>query len=243
MSLFAAFETQQTPESKPRYTEEELLGKGLQRLSYFVESRYVTRRFKNHLKSLGLFRPAYRKQDRQQVYFNRPPIRKYSDSISNRKFKFNWIVEHKGLKGLKDQPRKLVVQPPLHVGTIVHSRGIFYPNPLLDKYERRLVDTPIKRVKRALKKALKKVLCESQGLEQPEVRDSGQPPADPAGHAFVHGSFNPKRVVLVSTEGEYPTLLGGQTFPNKEALMRAWSRHTGTFKFFQRAKRGPAKQV
>jgi len=240
MSLFAAFETQLTPESKPRYSEDELLGKGLQRLSYFVESRFVTRRFKNHLKSLGLFRPAYRKQDRQQVYFDRPPIRRYSDTISNRKFKFKWIVEHKGLKGLKDQPRKLVVQPPLHVGTIVHSKGVFYPNPLLDKYERGLVDTPIRRVKRALKKALKKVLCESQGREVP---GQDRPPASTAGHAFEHGSFSPKRVVLVSTKGEYPTLLGGQQFPDMETLMRAWSRHTGTFRFFKRAERGSAKQT
>lgn len=235
MSLFAAFESQRTAELKSRYSEEELLGKGLQRLNYFVESQFVTRRFKNHLKSLGLFTPAYRKKDREQVFLERPPIRRFSETISNRRFKFNWLIEHKGLKGLKDQPRKLVAQPPLHVGTVIHSQGKFFPNPLLGKRERGLADRCVRRTKRLLRKAFKKVIYKSKGQEEPGGHGPGQPAVNPTAHAFEHGSFNPKRVVLVSTEGRYPTLLGGQTFSSKEELIRTWSKYTGTFKFFQKA--------
>lgn len=234
MSLFAAFETQHTTESKLRYSEEELLGKGLQRLSYFVESRYVTRGFKNHLKRLGLFSPAYSKQDRKQVFLERPPIRRYSDEISNRKFKLKYIFEHKSIAGLKDQPRKLVVQEPLHVGTIVHSKGVFYPNPLLDKHERKLVRLPCLRARSWLRKTLKKIVRE-KGTHQEELGVYGpsQPPTNPVGRVPGLGSFASTRVVIVSNDGKYPTLIGGQTFPSEGELMRAWAHKSGNFRFFR----------
>jgi len=234
MSLFAALEIQQSPDSKHRYSEEELLGKGLQRLSYTVESRYVTRGFKNHLKRLGLFNPAYRKQDRQQVFLDRPVIRRYSDEVSNRRFKLDWKIKHRSISGLKDLPRKEVKQQPLHVGTIVHSRAVFYPNPLLDRRERRLTRLPGLRAKFWLKKTFKKIVREKFRTHKEELGSNGpsQLPTNPVGLDRGLGGFVSKRVVIVSNDGKYPTLLGGQTFSSEEELMRAWGSRTQNFKFF-----------
>jgi len=233
MSLFAAFETQQGPESKSRqYDEQTLIGKGLLRLSYFVESRYVTRSFKNHLKSIGIFDPKYRRDDdRQQVYLHRPPIRRYSDTISNRKFKFQYILEHGGLKGLKDQPRKLVAQEPLHMGTVCRSRGRFFPNPSLTRSQRSLCfSRPVQWAKKVLKKTVKKLRASRVKAEK-ELGGHGpsQPPTNPVGLPFWEGSAQ-ARVVLLSKDDEYPHLLGGQTFPSKRELATRWP--DGNFRFF-----------
>lgn len=237
MSLFAAFETQLTTESKLRYSKEELLGKGLQRLSYFVESRFVTRGFKNHLKRLGVFSPAYRKTDRQQVFLERPPIRAYSEGISNRKFKIEYVLKHRTIKGLKDLPRKLIPQQPLHVGTIVHSKGVLYPNPLLDKRERKLTRLPYLRARSWLKKTFKKIVREKVShQEEPGSNGPGQPLTNPVSPSLGRGSFASTRVVIVSNDGKYPTLIGGRTFRSEDDLISAWQKYTGSFQFFKVAK-------
>jgi len=233
MSLFAALEIQQAPDSKRRYSKDEILGKGLQRLSYFVESEFTTRGFKNHLKRLGIFSPAYRKQDRKQVYLDRPTVRRYSDDVSNRRFKLDWKIKHRSIKGLKDLPRKEIKQQPLHVGTIVHSRAVFYPNPLLDKRERKLTRLPGLRARAWLKKTFKKIVRESQThQEKAGIQGPAQSPTNPVGPGSAPGSFASKRVVIVNNDGDYPTLLGGQTFSSEAELMRVWSRYSRNFSFF-----------
>jgi len=237
MSLFAAFETQLAPESKLRYSKEELLGKGLQRLSYFVESQFVTRGFKNHLKRSGIFSPSYRKTDRQQVYLERPPIRRYSDTISNRKFKLEYILKNRTIRGLKELPRKVIPQRPLHVGTIVHSKGVLYPNPLLDRRERKLVRLPYLRARSWLKKTFKKIVRERR-THQEELGGHGpsQPLTNPVSSGLGQRSFASTRVVIVSNDGKYPTLIGGQTFRSEADLMSAWQKHTGAIQFFRVSK-------
>jgi len=179
LSSLWSSETTGTPESKPRrYSADSLHGKGLQRLSYFVESRFVTRKFKNHLKHLGIFNPAYRRDDRrEQVYVNRPSVRKYSDKISNRKFKLLWIKEHGGLKGLKDQPRILRRVEPLHVGTIDRAAGKFYRNPFLTKGERCHLSRPIRWARGQLKAAAKALRRKHRA--EPGGNGPGQPATNP----------------------------------------------------------------
>jgi len=237
MSLFAAFETQPTPESQLRiYDQASLIGKGLQRLSYFVESQYVTRRFKNRLKSLGLFNPAYKKQDRQQVFFERPAIRRYSEYISNRKFKHDWIMQHRSIKGLKDQPRTLVEQQPLHVGTVIHSQGVFHPNPFLDRRERKLVRKPCLRAKLFLAKAVKKVRMALKAISSSDAVSEETPATGDPLKTTADGENGRVRAILISKDGKYPMMLGGMTFPNEEVLMDTWSAHTRNFRFFRSAK-------
>lgn len=230
LSLFPRQEIVETsPSTRRIYSAAQLHGEGLQRLSYFVESGFVTRRFKNHLKRLGIFSPKVRKQDREQVFVERQPIRRYSDKISNRKFKSLWKKTHHGIHGLKEQPRTVHVQQPLHIGTLHKSRGRYYPNPLLTKWERRGLSRPIRWAKRFLKKAVKKVLCESRKLEEPGIDGPGQPPTSPVGPHSGMGSFVSKRVVLMSKDGT-AGVVGGQALSSYRQLANRWP--DGTFRFF-----------
>jgi len=230
LSLFAPQESVQAPGSYPRYSTAELYGKGLLRLSYTVESRYVTRVFKNKLKSLGVFRPSYRKPDRQQVFVNRAPKRVFDPSISNRKFKCAWLKEHKGLKGLKDVPRTTILQQPLHIGAFraTGESFHFYRDPLLTKWERRGLSKPIKWARRLFKRA-KKARSKAEREEQPGGNGPGQVPTNPVGSGSAQRNVPSTRVVLVSKDG-YPGLVGGQRFPHSGALASRWP--DGSFRYF-----------
>jgi hypothetical protein len=229
MSQIGASETRPSTESKPRYSKEELLGKGLQRLSYFVESQYVTRGFKNHLKSLQIFRPAYRKQDRQGVFLERPAIRRYSDKISNRKFKWEYIRTHRTVKGLKDQPRTLIPQQPLRIGTVIRSKGVFYPDPFLDKRERKLARLPSLRTRSFLKKTFRQVRRALRGASQDGSPDPGSTQVESRPVESV--SSDRTRVAVLVLNGEYIKLLGGVTV-SRETFDRVWHSKTKNFRFF-----------
>jgi len=230
MSLFSS-ETRTEPESKPRYTAEELRGKGLQRLSYFVESRYVTRKFKNHLKHLGIFSPAYRRDDdREQVFIRRPPIRRFAEGISNRRFKSLWIREHGSIKGLKDQPRSYVPVPDLHVGTLHKSRGKFYRNPFLSKGDRRGLSRPIRWAKQQLRVAAKafrrlaeRANCGGNGPQQSE--------ANPASPEPLFESLVPRHLIVSNDWSHTPLslLLSGNTSHLRELASRGIN---GTFRYW-----------
>jgi len=206
--------SQTGPVPKYRYDADGIRGRGLMKLSYFVESRYVTRGFKNHLKSLDLFRPAYRKQDKQKIWYEPDPVRRYSDTISNRKFKKLWIRIHSGLRGLKDQPRKLIKHQPVLIGTVTHSLGRFDRSALLTKAQARSLDLHILRAKRVAK-AIRKA------IPAPKA-DAGSPELPTVSAVLPSVGRASRRVgyVMASTSGEYPTLFGGQSFPSFDELRR-----------------------
>jgi len=203
-----------------RYSAAELHGKGFLKLSYQVESQYTTRRFKNHLKHLGIFSPKYRKSDREQLFFERT-VKLYSLDCSNRAFKRKWLREKGTIRGLKLQPKVERREQPLHVGTYHHSKGKFYPDPLLGRKHRLAVW--IKRLVRFVAK----VPGENQKREEPGNNGPGQPPANPAGPARAGKSVD--RLVVVTSSG-VDRALGGQAFPSRRDLFRRFP--DGTFRFF-----------
>jgi len=229
MSLFfSSSETKNRAQPEPRrYDQSELVGKGLQRLSFQVESRYVTRRFKNHLKHVGIFLPNYGPQRRVPVFIEKTQ-RRYSPACSNRAFKRSWIRTHKSIKGLKEVPRPLVRAEPVHVGTIDRVRGKFFPNPLLGKRSKPR-GGPLRWACRLLRQRLPKVTGENQ-KQQDELGGNGpsQRPANPAGPA-TQGSLGVRRVALMSRG--HLGLPGGQTFPFPRDLSTLWP--NGTIRYFR----------
>jgi len=227
-ALFSS-ETRTAAQSEPRkYSSSELFGKGLQRLSYQVESRYVTRRFKNRLKSLGCFQPNYGPQDRVPIFIDRVE-RKFSQSVSNRTFKRNWLRTHGSLKGLKEQPRGCRQAKPVHVGTIHRSKGKFYPNPLLGNPGRKS-SGQLRWACRLLRSSLLKVRGENRKRENPEGNGSGQSPTNPVGPILHRVKSLVSRRVVLTSRGTVGAL-GGQRFSNVGDLVD-FSPSTGTIRYF-----------
>jgi len=224
----ASYETAPESESKLRYTPAQLVGKGLQRLSYFIESEYVTRRFKNKLKHLGIYDAKCRKTDRQQIFLERKE-RLYSPHCSNREFKREFVKEFGHIGGLKYLPRYERSNQPLHLGTLHKSRLRFYPNPLLRKKDRSLCSSaPVRWAKRLMKRSFKKLRGENRKLAESGGHGPDQPATNPVARAAPAASTSSRPVVLSST-GE-ANLIGGQTFPNYGALATRWP--DGTFRHF-----------
>lgn len=87
-----------------RYSIEECKGNGLQQLVWLTDSKLVTRGFKNHIKRLGIFRPAY--TDKHQARPVKVVERRYDPTMSNRRFKYLYVKRNKSPFGLKDIPKQ-----------------------------------------------------------------------------------------------------------------------------------------
>jgi len=223
MSLFAPSETvPKTGVRAPVRSIADLVGKGLQRLSYQVESKFVQRKFKNHLKRLGIFSPNYRKSDREQVFLHSVQ-RRFEPGLSNRQFKKNWLRQFGSCAGLKCLPRHTVAVTPLHVGTIHHSAGKFYLQPSLARRR----SLPVWAVRlRAWARA--KIGGEHRKVRaKPEGNGSGQSSTNPVDRTVRAESLLSRPVTLTSNSVR---LLGGQTFPSREHLFDRFP--NGEFRYF-----------
>lgn len=87
------------------YSASELHGNGLDKLSRLAESSTVTRKFKNVLKSCGIYRPIFR--DRAVLVHGKPQMR-FDISMSNKRFKY---LFYKGGKNSSDLPSKVPFTP------------------------------------------------------------------------------------------------------------------------------------
>jgi hypothetical protein len=86
-----------------RYSELQLIGNGLEQLGYLSESKLTTRRFRNHLKSLGIFRPAY--VDKSVLQFGKTQWR-FDPAKSNSSFKYEFFKSGGTLAQLRTFPKR-----------------------------------------------------------------------------------------------------------------------------------------
>jgi hypothetical protein len=89
--------------AQARYSAKELIGNGLEQLGYTSESKLVTRKFKNFLKSCGIFRPCY--VDKAVLQFGRTQYR-FDPSVSNNVFKYEHFKRGGTLAELRTFPKR-----------------------------------------------------------------------------------------------------------------------------------------
>lgn len=89
-----------TPLAPKVYTREEIVGNGLVQLTRLTDSKLVTRGFKNHLKSIGIYRPAYVDKHQAREHLHKKEV--YDPSMSNKKFKYEYVKRTGSPKGLSD---------------------------------------------------------------------------------------------------------------------------------------------
>jgi len=85
-----------------RITPAELRGNGLEQLITLSESKLVTRRFKNKLKSCGIYRPAYIDK---AILVRGKLERRFDINLSNRKYKHRFVKSGGDIRQLKTLPR------------------------------------------------------------------------------------------------------------------------------------------
>jgi len=227
----------------PIYSAAQLIGKGLQRLSYFTESRYVTRRFKNHLKSFGIFDPIYLPHVRKPIYLDRPSKRVFDPLISNRKFKFDYVIKHGTCKGLRDLPRIEVRQEPLKLGIWDVQRRRFTPDSLLVKGPRVLRRGPARWALRCCRRFADKVPALGKSKEEPGIHGPGQPAANPAARSFASEASRVRvREIEVTSSpgGVFSCVVGGVTVSSRRDLARMFPAGT-KFRFYRQIGESGAK--
>jgi hypothetical protein len=151
-----------------RRTPSELRGNGLQQLITLGESKLVCRRFKNRLKSLGIYRPCYI----DKAILVRGKIEhRFDVTMSNRKFKYNFVRNGGDIRQLKSLPRTpyrpvVAYRDESRAGRLTKAcrrlpGGVVWRSNPREKAKRR-----VPRV-------------------NPEGNGSGQSPANPAGRALA----------------------------------------------------------
>jgi len=85
------------------YTAKQLKGNGLEQLGYLSESALTTRRFRNRIKSLGIFRPCYRDK---AVLVHGPVQWRFQPGISNSSFKYEHFRQGGSLGELRTFPKR-----------------------------------------------------------------------------------------------------------------------------------------
>lgn len=86
-----------------RYSPLQVIGNGLEQLGYLSESKLTCRRFRNRLKSLGIFRPAY--VDKSVLQFGKT-IMRFDTSKSNSSFKYEFFKQGGTLAELRTFPKR-----------------------------------------------------------------------------------------------------------------------------------------
>jgi hypothetical protein len=89
--------------AQARYSAKELIGNGLEQLGYISESALITRKFKNFLKSCGIFRPCYR--DKAVLQYGKLQYR-FDPTRSNSKFKYEFFRQGGTLAELRTFPKR-----------------------------------------------------------------------------------------------------------------------------------------
>jgi hypothetical protein len=83
---------------------EDIKGNGLDQLIYLTDSKTVTRGFKNRLKSIGIFRPAY--VDHARLVWKKTKVVRYDRNMSNNAFRYLWVKRYGTPEGLKYVPKQ-----------------------------------------------------------------------------------------------------------------------------------------
>jgi len=183
-----------------RKTPSELKGNGLQQLITLGESKLVCRRFKNRLKSLGIYRPAY--VDKAILVRGKLEHR-FDVTMSNRKFKYNHVRNGGDIRQLKSLPRTpyrpvVAYRDESRAGQLTRAcrrlpGGVVW---------RRKPQEKAKRIRSRV---------------NPEGNGSGQSPANPAGRAQARKArtilSNPSIRPVSVFGGGFATLLAGRLFP------------------------------
>jgi len=89
--------------AKARYSVVSLLGNGLEKLGYVSESALVTRKFKNFIKSCGIFSPCFR--DKAVLQFGKTMWR-FDTTKSNSRFKYEFFKSGGSLAELRTFPKR-----------------------------------------------------------------------------------------------------------------------------------------
>jgi len=89
--------------AQARYSADQLIGNGLEKLGYISESKLTTRSFRNRLKSCGIYRPCY--VDKAVLQFGRTQMR-YDPRVSNKSFKYSFFQQGGTLAELRTFPKR-----------------------------------------------------------------------------------------------------------------------------------------